>query len=303
MEHLDGTPSPRDLKYGILHLQASVEILLKARLIREHWSLVCVDPGKSSLDDYRRGSFRSISAETTVARLATVAGIELPERSKNAFTRLARERNKLQHFGFQTSAADFSAEVEIVSGKALDALLEFMDIHLSLGADDDTTQRLDSIRPIIVDALQGIRALAAERRARISTEVERFKTCLVRCITCDELTLRVDGLGGVECLYCRQSWLNSLEAAMSYCIERETLVRQPDEVAICPECQLCTAVFNVERREPAGLTSTLCFNCGEFFDEASFTYCQFCAELFHNPAGSSGVDVCDACFTIRLAKD
>ncbi|MDJ0466041.1 hypothetical protein [Streptomyces sp. H27-C3] len=31
-------PEPRDLKYAILHLQAAVEVLLKARLQREHWS-------------------------------------------------------------------------------------------------------------------------------------------------------------------------------------------------------------------------------------------------------------------------
>lgn len=36
----NGEPGARDLKYAVLHLQAAVEVLLKARIIREHWSLV-----------------------------------------------------------------------------------------------------------------------------------------------------------------------------------------------------------------------------------------------------------------------
>lgn len=33
-------PSARDLKYTALHLQAATEVLLKARLAREHFSLM-----------------------------------------------------------------------------------------------------------------------------------------------------------------------------------------------------------------------------------------------------------------------
>lgn len=41
-------PEPRDLKYAILHLQAAVEVLLKARLQREHWSQVFKNPGAAT---------------------------------------------------------------------------------------------------------------------------------------------------------------------------------------------------------------------------------------------------------------
>jgi hypothetical protein len=40
--------SSRDIKYAVLHLQAAAEVLLKARLFREHWDLVFNDPGKAT---------------------------------------------------------------------------------------------------------------------------------------------------------------------------------------------------------------------------------------------------------------
>lgn len=49
--HLTGgqqPPGDRDLKYAVLHLHAATEVLLKARLVREHWSLVFSDPGKAT---------------------------------------------------------------------------------------------------------------------------------------------------------------------------------------------------------------------------------------------------------------
>jgi hypothetical protein len=49
VSHLGGTPSAQDLKYAVLHLQAAREVLLKVRLIREHWTLVFKNPDKATL--------------------------------------------------------------------------------------------------------------------------------------------------------------------------------------------------------------------------------------------------------------
>ncbi|MGW4824072.1 hypothetical protein ACWEP4_35310 [Streptomyces sp. NPDC004227] len=47
-------PSERDLKYAVLHRQAATEVLLKARLLGEHWSLVYKDPGIANLEDFQK---------------------------------------------------------------------------------------------------------------------------------------------------------------------------------------------------------------------------------------------------------
>jgi hypothetical protein len=45
-EHLRDEPTARDLKYAVLHLHSAVEVLLKVRLMREHWSLIFSNTGK-----------------------------------------------------------------------------------------------------------------------------------------------------------------------------------------------------------------------------------------------------------------
>jgi hypothetical protein len=65
VSHLGGTPSARDLKYAVLHLQAATEVLLKVRLIREHWTLVFKNPDKATLVSYASGDFISIRLDET----------------------------------------------------------------------------------------------------------------------------------------------------------------------------------------------------------------------------------------------
>ena len=67
--HLAGEPEPRDLKYAVLHLQAAAEVLLKSRLLQEHWSLVFKDPGRSSAKQFQSGDFDSCGTAETIDRL------------------------------------------------------------------------------------------------------------------------------------------------------------------------------------------------------------------------------------------
>ncbi len=103
IEHLRDEPDQRDLKYAVLHLQAAVEVLLKARLIRQHWSRVVTDPTIVSYPAFARGEFESIKLKETLARLTGI-GVEVPEPAKDQFRRLAKLRNKLQHFGLEAQA-------------------------------------------------------------------------------------------------------------------------------------------------------------------------------------------------------
>ncbi len=56
---LAGNPTERDLKYAVLHLSAGIEVLLKARLAQEHWTLVLDNVDQASKLQYERGDFTS----------------------------------------------------------------------------------------------------------------------------------------------------------------------------------------------------------------------------------------------------
>lgn len=129
VEHLEEKAvavAPRDLKYAVLHLQAAAEVLLKARLLREHWNLVFKDPGKATRKSFESGDFESCGTDATVDRLRDIAGIVIERKDAEALKDLARDRNALQHYGLTHNAH----AVEARAGRVLDFLMRFLDMHL-----------------------------------------------------------------------------------------------------------------------------------------------------------------------------
>ncbi len=55
-------------KYSVIHFATSVELFLKARLLREHWSLVVAKIEKASIQTFRNGEFVSVTMDECLAR-------------------------------------------------------------------------------------------------------------------------------------------------------------------------------------------------------------------------------------------
>jgi len=55
LEHLSGNPGKRELKYAVLHLCSGIELVLKERLQREHWSLIFEKLDSANQKDYEAG--------------------------------------------------------------------------------------------------------------------------------------------------------------------------------------------------------------------------------------------------------
>ncbi|XXZ47501.1 hypothetical protein AAGT00_00695 (plasmid) [Streptomyces cavourensis] len=120
-------PTPRALKYAVLHLQAAAEVLLKARLQRAHWSLVFADPGTATRKNYESGKFTSCTTEAAIDRLRNIAGVEIDIKSAAALKKLAETRNSLQHYGLTWPAR----AVEARAAEVLDFLMTFVHSELT----------------------------------------------------------------------------------------------------------------------------------------------------------------------------
>ncbi|MFJ8973646.1 hypothetical protein ACIRJ3_30560 [Streptomyces anulatus] len=72
VEHLDSSPTARDLKYAVLHLQAATEVLFKARLIVQDWRLLSKKPAEADTGAFDRGDFQ-IGDVTLVATYRQLA--------------------------------------------------------------------------------------------------------------------------------------------------------------------------------------------------------------------------------------
>lgn len=266
-------PSPRDLKYAVLHLQAAAEVLLKVRLVREHWSLVFKDPGKATQEAFDSGDFISVTLEETLTRLRGIAGVELPDTARQAFVRLAKERNKLQHFGM---GRQNSAAIEALVGRVLDALLTFAVDHLQSGAAPDEEQLFLQVRSEIERDVKRIGMLLNERKRRIGPALERDAHWIVTCPWCLEMALPVTG---PRCLWCTAEATEHKETALAYW--REVAAPRSDRWSHAPSgCPYCgddgTLVGGVEVRGNPIALSWMCFSCGRSAGMSRLVPCQLC---------------------------
>lgn len=85
-----------DPKYSVINFCAAVELLLKARLLSEHWSLIVSN--NPNLNDFNSGNFKSLNFKDLIPKIESVTGERIPKDATDAFNALANHRNKVMHF-------------------------------------------------------------------------------------------------------------------------------------------------------------------------------------------------------------
>lgn len=78
----------------MLHLNAGIELIFKARLTSEHWAFVFEDLNKAKYDNYIDGDFKSINLDTTLYRLQHICNISISEHFIRSIDRLKKTRRK-----------------------------------------------------------------------------------------------------------------------------------------------------------------------------------------------------------------
>lgn len=101
-------------KYSVIHFCASVEMLLKARLMNEHWSLIVSKPEQANLAKFMAGDFASVTLDEARARIRDVAGEDIGDDAYASFRALANHRNKMIHFFHQGLESDERTKTQIV---------------------------------------------------------------------------------------------------------------------------------------------------------------------------------------------
>lgn len=102
-------------KYSVIHFCAAVEMLLKARLMKEHWSLIVSKPEQANLAKFAAGDFSSITLEEARARLRNVVREDIGDDAYGSFRALANHRNKMVHFFHPEIESDEGAKAQIVA--------------------------------------------------------------------------------------------------------------------------------------------------------------------------------------------
>ncbi|MHB1462502.1 MAG: hypothetical protein ACYC1M_14540 [Armatimonadota bacterium] len=294
VDHLGGDPSARDLKYATLHLMAGIELILKERLHREHWTMVFAKPEMAKLADYKTGNFQSVAFDDSIKRLTNVCTVVVSVDDQLHLRKLRDRRNRLEHFGITDSADAIKAS----TAKALAIVIDFIEKHLEvISFDEGDRQSLEQIRQKLNESDRFV----AERWRDIKTDVDQAHDVIV-CPSCEQVSLVIGE--NIRCRFCGYSDK-----------PRMVLDRYVNEVLgdwhhgdlggigpviTCPECEQDALVYvNLTGDMPYDY---MCFECKYKCQDDDLRTCQRCGEYI-SVDEDDGTLVCSDCMEILLNKD
>lgn len=256
----------RELKYAVLHLAAGLELIMKARLRVEHWSLLFANVNEASKDGLDSGDFKSVDFEGCCTRLDKVCGVKLDKKDKDRLAALRKLRNRLQHFDVSINEA--SANAELAFG--ISFVVRFVEKQLP-GEMENYKDQLEELH----QGMARFKEYVAERMKAIGNELKTLDE-VFDCPLCGQPAVLVDG-GNTECKFCGakptpMSLAEHIGGPIDWCPEcyDETCVQKDDGVWVCTSCGQCGQYSH-------------CLKCGRLYSGEKGT----CNDCYHAAVDSA----------------
>lgn len=313
-----------DPKFSVIHFCASLEMILKARLLREHWSLIVAKPEQANKTKMMKGDFASVTIEQARERLRDVASEDLGDDAFATFRGLANHRNKLVHFFHADMEGSPQERAKIVAEQCrawfhLHRLMTRWDFFFEpfrqqIAHADTSMKKHRTYLQAKFEALQSEIAEAVKKGTKVHTcSVCAFDSALavavdahmydVRCLVCEyresqlEMTcpgctklVLLAGSGWGTCTHCGTAItpndiFNVLHDADSVYVA----MKDGDDSVGRANCSHCGGNQTVAYVNP----DYVCSECFERSDSAE--HCGWCGELTAGDLEDSYLTGCENC--------
>lgn len=272
--------TPRDLKYAIMHLVDGMELLVKARLEREHWSLLFSQVDKASQVRLKSGDFKSVDFEQACERLKSICGVELDASRRKYLDDLRKRRNVARHYKIELDVY----QVRSLLAQCLNVYRDFCEREFPDLADGSKSKELLSS---IWDYLVENDEFVSTRLRVIAPDLEGHQTW--KCPACWQDAVLVGDEGGI-CQFCNVS------------PDARELAEQNNLGMDLGDCYGCGMSETVALREISDQTLVfVCSYCGASCDDLEECYRCGLRVLF--PSGvEPGAWFCDNCWDHILSE-
>lgn len=280
-------------KFSTIHFATAVELFIKARLIREHWSLVLENPDKAHRKQFTEGVARTVNPGTAIGRLRNLVGLSITQEAEEAFKQIAEHRNRMVHFVHETGRTELDAKA--VTAVAIEQCRGWLHLHRLLAEWQgefawspgrlERTQRLMAghreFLSVRFDALSGEIAEAKQAGTR-------FRRCDVCAYEAAAITAHSPMVAAVKCLVCStRDTLIAVECPNDECGLEVELTGHWGTGQSCPQCQ---ELIGPDELRNALETSPVDPSHGE-----SKTNCALCTSL-GSVVTHENIFVCTECF-------
>lgn len=312
-------------KYSVIHFYAAVELLLKARLLAEHWSLVIAKPQEADRDKFLKGDFQSVTLDDAIRRLEKVVGSGLTPAEIQQLQRLGRHRNRMMHFFHD---ADGVAGTHLREEIAVEQLRAWHTLNRLLLERWKEVFRPWSDRIYQVnEALKGHREYLRVRFEAIKADLQVKEQAGARLTTCTSCSYRANevheifgAFGNGECHVCGMpscqidvacpdcgTAMIFIDEGFQSCascgrsVEAEELARLIEdegrgtkdyfESGMPAHCTACDGVRTVVHHDG----ELLCASCFCMFSEETMAQCSWCGALNAGKIEGSFLTGCVVC--------
>jgi hypothetical protein len=264
----------RDWKYAILNLANALELMMKAVLEKEHWSLVFESIDSASREKIIKGNFQSVNFETSINRLENIVNFKLSASDLKYLKKIRDIRNKITHFSF---------EINIEETKSIVA--RGLGVFIKLYKKIDTYKNADDILHFINSELIEFEKYVKLRLAEIKDDLRASKRPdknFYSCPSCLQNTIIINtNFDELFCKFCG--------AKFSY---NDVANYSGGNGGSCPECEngrLAFVVYNSEEGE------FICTKCGFKSDYSYNVQCTSCQNTYWDENGNDDY-LCESCY-------
>ncbi|WP_081235833.1 hypothetical protein [Streptomyces viridosporus] len=293
----NGQPEPRDVKYGVLHLQAAVETLLKARLEMHDPELVWTKIAAFDMRKHEAGDFNSCSVKVALERLRdTVQIASAIDPEEDSLTELGKLRNRIMHFGWKDTVVAVQARTIPV----LDLLVGFVNTDVLPHA-EEATEAVSAERQMeqVRTSFKHLTDFITHRMRALRGELADYEHATAACRSCGQFTVVIDGgAHDLACLLCGKQYGTGKDAAWEL-IGSSEHVSIKDGGSALNGCGSCGdyAVISAPLANSPEVDAWICFACGSTFEGV----CTFCEQATDDIVPTYE-DICGNCFQIRFDK-
>ncbi len=300
----------KDQKFSIAHFATGVELLLKAALFHEHWTLIATEPHNCAWTGVKDGTVRTIQASDLCAAITSTTGTPL-NHEKTAFESVFKHRNRVLHWAPNGDLAATVAE-QCLAWHHLRALLK--------GPWKEPfgpfQKRIDEVEKLLRAHRQylQVRYEQHEKKLKGMEKAGRILTCPTCGFRAGVAEKGAERVVSFECLVCGFSAsaarvacdalyaLDDLPVANCECGERHDRQELVDALDLSdpkddPDRGYCGECLDSDETVVPDGGSYVCVGCGARFDFEHVTSCEWCNERWFgwDSEGSylSGCEHCD----------
>lgn len=309
---------PKDQQVSIAHFATGVELVLKARLFAEHWTLIAERPHQCNWAAVESGTVKSIQASDLCAALSTITGDSL-HHEQPVFRRVFEHRNRVLHWLPHDDVVAVTAE-QCRAWHALYSLLlgSWAPVFAEQRGQIDKVEKTLRTHKVYLET----RFKAIEPKLRGLSNAGRVALCRVcefpsaevlnpdslvspsDCQVCDSVGIiarfRCGALKEIadlpfECDRChsehtQKELANDVES--TNCRSNDELLNEPGR----PQCGEC---LELESKVIPFEDGYVCLDCHAQFDTGDYETCEYCNQPWvgYNTESSYwlGCELCEGC--------